>query len=100
MHPLDAILDGWRRQATEPLFSRTRAVGKAFEDLCIAFLSHDPVRKESGSTNDPNAWFPDEAAFISAVHRIVHLSVETVRIVASLPGAFAESQNQPGGECG
>ena len=37
--------------------------------------------KESGITNDPNAWFPDEAAFIAAVRRIVHLSVETARIV-------------------
>ena len=44
--------------------------------------------KESGITNDPNAWFPDEASFISAVCRIVHLSVETVRIVDRLPNAL------------
>ena len=44
--------------------------------------------RESGITNDPNAWFPDEASFISAVCRIVHLSVETVRIVDSLPNAL------------
>ncbi len=44
--------------------------------------------KESGITNDPNAWFADEAAFIAAVRRIVHLSVETARIVDGLPPAL------------
>ena len=44
--------------------------------------------KHSGIRNDPNAWFADEAAFIAAVERIVHLSVETVRIVEGLPGAL------------
>ncbi len=44
--------------------------------------------KESGITNDPNAWFADEAAFIAAVRRIVHLSVETVRIVNFLPNSL------------
>ena len=44
--------------------------------------------KHSGIRNDPNAWFPDEAAFIAAVGRIVHLSVETVGIVEGLPGAL------------
>ena len=44
MHPLDAILDDWRQKAAEPLFSQTRAMGTAFEDLCVAFLTHDPVQ--------------------------------------------------------
>ena len=44
MHPLDAILDDWRQKADEPLFSQTRAMGTAFEDLCTAFLTHDPVQ--------------------------------------------------------
>ena len=44
MHPLDSILDGWRTQASETPFSRTRAKGTAFEDLCAAFLTHDPVQ--------------------------------------------------------
>ncbi len=54
--------------------------------------------KESGITNDPNAWFSDEAAFIAAVRRIVHLSVETARIVDSLPSAISESEDQSDGE--
>ena len=44
--------------------------------------------KESGITNDPNAWFPDESAFIAAVRRSVYLSVETPRIVDRLPNAL------------
>ena len=56
--------------------------------------------KESGITNDPNAWFPDEGAFIAAVRRIVHLSVETARIVDSLPNALPESERQPSGGSG
>ena len=54
--------------------------------------------KESGITNDPNAWFSDEADFIAAVCRIVHLSVETARIVDSLPSAISESEDQSDGE--
>ena len=56
--------------------------------------------KESGITNDPNAWFSDEAAFIAAARCIVHLSVETARIVHSLPNALSESESQPSGERG
>ena len=44
MHPLDAILDAWRKQAAESLFSQMRAMGTAFESLCAAFLTHDPVQ--------------------------------------------------------
>ena len=32
-HPLDAILDRWRREAANAPFSRTRAMGAAFEEL-------------------------------------------------------------------
>ena len=41
--------------------------------------------KESGLVNDPNDWFDDPRELIAAIHRIVHVSVETVRIVATLP---------------
>ena len=43
-HPLDVILDRWRREGADTLFSQTRAMGDAFEDLCAAFLTHDPVQ--------------------------------------------------------
>ena len=54
--------------------------------------------KESEFTNDASARFPDEADFIAVVRRIVDLSVETVRIVDSLPSAILESKGQPCGE--
>ena len=41
--------------------------------------------KESGIVNDPNHWFSDPRDLIPAIRRIVHLSVETARIVDSLP---------------
>ena len=44
--------------------------------------------KHSGITNDPNGWFDDPRGLIAAIRRIVHVSVETVRIVESLPAAL------------
>ena len=39
--------------------------------------------KESGIINDPNAWFADNpAGLVSHLRRLVHVSVETARIVA------------------
>ena len=47
---------------------------------------------ESGIVNDPNGWFDDPHDLVAAFRRIVHLSVETVRIVNELPEPFqAES---------
>ncbi len=45
--------------------------------------------RESGIVNDPNEWFDDPLDLISAFRRIVHVSVETVRIVATLPEPIA-----------
>ena len=46
--------------------------------------------KESGIVNDPNSWFDDPYDLIDVIRRIVHLSVETVRIVSGLPDPFEE----------
>ena len=43
---------------------------------------------ESGIVNDPNAWFDDPKELIAAIQRIVHVSVETARIVDDLPQPF------------
>ena len=43
---------------------------------------------ESGIVNDPNAWFDDPKELIVAIQRIVHVSVETARIVDDLPQPF------------
>ena len=41
--------------------------------------------KESGIVNDPNGWFDDPHELIAAIRRIVHVSVESTRIVEGLP---------------
>ena len=43
--------------------------------------------KESGIVNDPNGWFDDPRDLVAAFRQIVHLSVETTRIVEGLPEA-------------
>ena len=45
--------------------------------------------KQSGIVNDPNAWFDDPRDLIAAFRRIVHVSVETARIVRGLPAPTA-----------
>ena len=53
--------------------------------------------QESGIVNDPNDWFDDPRDLVAAFRRIVHLSVETVRIVNELPEPFqAESDESKG----
>ena len=42
----------------------------------------------SGIVNDPNGWFDDPRDLITAIRRIVHVSVETARIVSDLPPAI------------
>ena len=44
----------------------------------------------SSIVNDPNHWFDDPMDLIAAIRRIVHVSVESTRIVAALPEAFAD----------
>ena len=41
--------------------------------------------KESGIVNDPNDWFEHPRDLTAAIRRIVHLSVETARIIEGLP---------------
>ncbi len=47
--------------------------------------------KESGIVNDPNAWFADRPEeLVSHLCRLVHVSVETARIVEGLPPALRD----------
>ena len=54
------------------------------------FIDRYRIKRDaaSGIVNDPNAWFDDPRDLVAAVRRIVHVSVETVRIVEGLPEAF------------
>ncbi|MCY4312411.1 MAG: restriction endonuclease [Gammaproteobacteria bacterium] len=42
---LDEILSKWRTERAAADYSRQRALGDAFERLCIAYLTHDPEQK-------------------------------------------------------
>lgn len=44
----------------------------------------------SGILNDPNGWFEKPEDLVTAFKRIVHVSVETVKIVRGLPEPFPE----------
>ncbi len=41
--------------------------------------------KDSGIVNDPNGWFADPRDLVTAIKRIVYVSVESARIVDGLP---------------
>ncbi|MYB36012.1 MAG: DEAD/DEAH box helicase [Gammaproteobacteria bacterium] len=46
--------------------------------------------KASGITNDPNDWFDDPRDLVTAIKRIVSVSVDTVGIVTALPEPFPD----------
>ena len=41
--------------------------------------------KNSGIINDPNGWFENPRDLITAIERIVHVSVESTKIIENLP---------------
>ena len=47
--------------------------------------------KESGILNDPNGWFEDPRDLVTAIERIVYVSVESTRIIEGLPSQFTDS---------
>ena len=51
-------------------------------------ITQDP---HSGIINDPNAYFDQPQDLIPTFRRIVHLSLETARIVAQLPAVGLDS---------
>ena len=42
---LEAILNTWRKEVASSDYDRERDKGTAFEELCQAFLTHDPLQK-------------------------------------------------------
>ncbi len=56
--------------------------------------------KKSGIVNDPNGWFDDPHDLIAVFRRIVHVSVETVAIVSTLPSPLSEPENSVRGNVG
>ena len=46
--------------------------------------------KASGILNDPNGWFEDPRDLVTAIERIVHVSVESTRIIEGLPSQITD----------
>ena len=46
--------------------------------------------KESGILNDPNGWFEDPRDLVTAIERIVYVSVESTRIIEGLPSQITD----------
>ena len=51
------------------------------------FIDRYKIKKDknSGITNDPNGWFKNPRDLITAIERIVHVSVESAKIIEALP---------------
>ena len=47
--------------------------------------------KESGILNDPNGWFEDPRDLVTAIERIVYVSVESTRIIEGLPSQLTDN---------
>ena len=64
------------------------------------FIDRYRIKRDnrSGIVNDPNGWFDDPRDLVASFRRIVHVSVETARIVRGLPEPFDEAHaEQPDG---
>ena len=46
--------------------------------------------KDSGIINDPNGWFADPRDLVTAIERIVYVSVESARIIEGLPAEVTD----------
>ena len=55
---------------------------------------------QSGIVNDPNGWFEDPQDLITAIRRIVHISVRTTRIMGALPKPFDNEDGVTVGDAG
>ena len=51
----------------------------------LMFYHYRRTDRRSGIVNDANEWFDDPRDLVAAIERLVHVSVETERIVAGLP---------------
>ena len=57
------------------------------------FIDRYKIKKdrESGITNDPNGWFENPRDLITAIERIVHVSVESTKIIENLPSELMDN---------
>ena len=50
--------------------------------------------KASGILNDPNGWFENPRDLVTAIERIVHVSVESTRIIEGLPSQLTDDTEE------
>ena len=79
-----AINDVTELRAIPPEAHRYEVNGRTPLDWLIDRY-HIVQDRQSGIVNDPNAWFDKPEDLLAAIQRVVHVSVETVRIVEGLP---------------
>ena len=87
MHPLDEILQSWRQEAAQATFSRRRDMGTAFEQLCTAFLRHDPVQAAQFSTVQTYGEWAGQRGLSSD-----DAGIDLVAELKDEPGAYAAIQ--------
>ena len=56
------------------------------------FIDRYKIKKDtnSGIINDPNGWFENPRDLITAIERIVHISVKSTKIIESLPSKLTD----------
>ena len=56
------------------------------------FIDRYKIKKDtdSGIINDPNGWFQNPRDLITAIERIVHISVESTKIIENLPSKLTD----------
>ena len=54
------------------------------------FIERYQINRERGVHNDPNGWFADPRDLVTAIERIVHVSVESTRIIEGLPSQLTD----------
>ena len=87
MHPLDKILNQWRQEAGQASFSRRRDMGRAFEALCAAFLSHDPVQTAQFCHVQPYGEWAQQQGLPSG-----DAGIDLVAALRGNPGGYAAIQ--------
>ena len=57
------------------------------------FIDRYKIKKDtdSGILNDPNGWFQNPRDLITAIERIVHISVKSTKIIEGLPSKLTDN---------
>ena len=56
------------------------------------FIDRYQITRDSGIINDPNGWFEDPRDLVTAIERIVYVSVESTRIIEGLPSQLTDNR--------